>query len=406
MNEIKYLFKSFGFFTKLYILLSMIVIFSGSNNISDYCMQILSLMVIISIFTTKIKEVRRSSYFIKRDKILLYIMILINIFLIWQLNNTFSVSTNIVFILRFLVYALLITFIFKVEVFYTIIKLCKYYSIVVAMSIIVETILTGQKSGGFIGDYQYVGIIMCIMAGLFMASMYCEKNKFDMMGLVIIIITLLTSGKRSLTIISVIGYIALFIIASNKGKIIKFLKVGGIVTATTSIAYLIVPQVRLVFERFMYYTGDKTLNGRMYYWTSAIEIWEKNKFTGIGMGSFSKYFDQYYHRLGNLEAYDAHNIYLQMLAEIGTVGFLLFCSFFVIAFLKTLRMTFNKYVRDNSKYLLIVYFSLYIQIWFIIYGLSGNALYGPSQFYIYILGVSMMISVKTRIYFNTSNKNI
>lgn len=400
MSEIKKMLREFGLLTKLYIILSLVVIFSGSNYISNYCMQILSIMVVISIFTTKIKDVKRSSFFIKKDKFIFILMVLINLFLVWQLQNSFSKNTSLVFIMRFIVYALLIAIIYKMEVFYTIIKLSKIYSIVVAFSILIETVITGEKSGGLIGDYQYVGIIMCIMSGIFIASIYCEKNKLDVIELIVIVTTLLTSGKRSLTIIVVIGYLAIFLISSRKDKIIRFLKINSILALSISLAYLFIPQVRLVFERFMYYSGDKTLNGRMFYWSSAIEIWQNNTFTGIGMGSFSKYFDIYYHRLGNLEAYDAHNIYIQMLAEIGTIGFLLFCSLFIIAFIKTFIMARDKYVRQNSRYQLIIYFSFYIQVWFIIYGFSGNALYGPSQLYIYILSIAMMISVKTRIYFN------
>ena len=400
MSEIKKMLREFGLLTKLYIILSLVVIFSGSNYISNYCMQILGIMVVISIFTTKIKDVKRSSFFIKKDKFIFILMVLINLFLVWQLQNSFSKNTSLVFIMRFIVYALLIAIIYKMEVFYTIIKLSKIYSRVVAFSILIETVITGEKSGGLIGNYQYVGIIMCIMSGIFIASIYCEKNKLDVIGLIVIVTTLLTSGKRSLTIIVVIGYLAIFLISSRKDKIIRFLKINSILALSISLAYLFIPQVRLVFERFMYYSGDKTLNGRMFYWSSAIEIWQNNTFTGIGMGSFSKYFDIYYHRLGNLEAYDAHNIYIQMLAEIGTIGFLLFCSLFIIAFIKTFIMARDKYVRQNSRYQLIIYFSFYIQVWFIIYGFSGNALYGPSQLYIYILSIAMMISVKTRIYFN------
>ena len=160
------------------------------------------------------------------------------------------------------------------------------------------------------------------------------------------------------------------------------------------VAYFTVPAVRMLAERILLYSGDKTYNGRSYYWTAALSIFSNNKIHGIGMGCFSQYFDVYFHRLGNLEAYDAHNIYIQMLAELGIVGEALFVIFFVICLISTIKL-FKKLRKIREKeYGYVLCYSVFLQIWFIVYGATGNPLYGAGQSFFYIASIAMMMSVK------------
>ena len=66
--------------------------------------------------------------------------------------------------------------------------------------------------------------------------------------------------------------------------------------------------------------ADRPLGPRVDYWTVALNQWEENIWLGAGAGTFSLYW------LNEEQAsvvLDAHSLYLETLAEIGPIGFLL-----------------------------------------------------------------------------------
>ena len=76
------------------------------------------------------------------------------------------------------------------------------------------------------------------------------------------------------------------------------------------------------------YEDDSSAMGRIRAWGVALQMWSDHPVTGVGPRNFT----QQYRRYGNTdEVHVAHNSYLQMLAETGLPGFLLFVSLMVVA---------------------------------------------------------------------------
>lgn len=393
-KEKKNVFRELDFWSKLYIIIFLMIMFSGSTFLSQAVMPLVCILIFFLACMIFIKDIQSNANRNKKIYLIQIIIILIILFLIYQRRISFNPQTTTVFIQRFLVLSLLLVFVPTVDLNYKVIKAIKYYSYFVSISIIFMTLVTGTKSGGIVGSFQFAGMLMSISFGVFLIDYYIDKNKIDLIGLALCFLALLMSGKRTFTMLAIIAYVLIFYILRDKKRTIKFLKLSFIMMVILGIAFLTIPAVRLVGKRIIEFSGDNTYNGRSYYWIAAFDIFKNHKMLGIGMGCFAEYFDLFFHRLGNLEAYDAHNIYIQMLAEVGILGEMLFISMFLVTLINSLLLLRKRYIRENEKCIYVLSYSIYLQVWFLIYGLTGNPLYGASQLFFYMTAVSMIVSLK------------
>ena len=164
------------------------------------------------------------------------------------------------------------------------------------------------------------------------------------------------------------------------------------------------PQLKQVIDRFAVANGNLNdlSSGRIeYFWVYAIDMFLDSPIFGKGWRAFK------YNGIGTLNANDAHNIYLQLLAEVGLVGFVLVLFFMIRALITT-----YKAIRENEVCLFLSDKSIYIlkmsfayQIFFILYGFTGNPLYDPQCYYPYILCCSIGYSAANRIRNNRMLQN-
>lgn len=84
-----------------------------------------------------------------------------------------------------------------------------------------------------------------------------------------------------------------------------------------------------------------TNNGRLPAWKVAWHAFEHHPIGGIGAGGFENYW--YQHRTFDATIRDAHNLYLETLAEDGIVGFLLLIGVFAIPFVAFRRVRGNPF---------------------------------------------------------------
>ena len=117
--------------------------------------------------------------------------------------------------------------------------------------------------------------------------------------------------------------------------------------------------------------GDIT-NGRLTLWEYALELWKEHWIRGIGIRSLT------------LLDMATHNVYIELLAEVGILGVACFCAAMFIPFFKLLRFTIKNKRNDYVKF-----FSLSAQLFFLLYCFTGNPLFDHKMMWIYavILGV-------------------
>lgn len=237
---------------------------------------------------------------------------------------------------------------------------------------------------------------LCAMTIYFYTNNKKEKKRMTLLILIGIVSVLLTQ-KRAHILFLAFTFIIIYIIANlKKGSIITMVKLLLLCFAAWIAIEIIVnyvPVLGKVFERFQTVGEDAQTLTRFTMWEYAINLFSDNKFLGIGWGGYRYQFST----LDMFEgAANAHNIYLQLLAETGIVGFIVFIIFAGINLYYgiTMLIKINKnrlcFSRE-TQYLLL--FSVIFQIFLLLYGFTGNILYDFCFIY-YAIAVTISMNLK------------
>lgn len=126
--------------------------------------------------------------------------------------------------------------------------------------------------------------------------------------------------------------------------------------------------------------------GRVDVWLKAFSMFGKHSLVGIGWG-------QYVNQGGWF--WNIHNIYIQLLVETGIIGFIIYCGWFLFHLVRTWsiysKMRVNPEDYTNIDYCL-MNFSLAMQIFFILYGFTGNPLYDREMFVPYFIACAISVN--------------
>ena len=149
-----------------------------------------------------------------------------------------------------------------------------------------------------------------------------------------------------------------------------------------------------------------TIAQRIISWKGAVKLIKNNFLCGVGFGNFETqfpYYNQAYYleytkglkneqkSIEGLQMREIHNDYLDILSEIGLVGFLLFI-FFVIKFL---RLTFKNFNRTENS-----------AIFFSMAGLSINALFSfPLQLPVPLFTTMILMGLTNFSYYETKKNS-
>jgi O-antigen ligase len=213
------------------------------------------------------------------------------------------------------------------------------------------------------------GLIATVFVG-FIASdliVYKENRIKKIILLIIGILSIILTLKRSFFISSIIGiYFLVFLKTWDRraSKLFKIVGISFILVIVLFVSIEAVPHLQVMIERTM--RVGRALSGREQMYSHMWMVFKENPIFGIGNG----YTEAIY-------TYGSHNVYLQLLAETGIVGFALFSFIFIRQFLKNIRIS-EEYIKYNASYHSAkkrIFVSLYMQVVFFMYCLSGNPLY-------------------------------
>ena len=227
--------------------------------------------------------------------------------------------------------------------------------------------------------YIIVGILL-----VFSNIISKQKHKgINISLLIFLFCTEFLVAKRGPTLFLLITLlIVLFVKEINiSKKIIKSSKYICIAIVLFIFAYVFIPGVDNMIIRIMTpNNSDDISSGRFYLYGIAIKMFLNNPIFGQGWGSFLN-------QVVGTTYQGVHNDYLQLLAELGIVGFLVF----IIANIGTLYCSY----KVLKKYRAVEYrgtweqkwilFSLSYQIFFVLYALTGLPHYSYEQFTLYIM---------------------
>lgn len=396
----------------VYIIIYIAIMFCGNTFLLNYASQLMVVELLITIILIIFRS--KNGFVNKKNQISFLLLICFVIFMIVQLSFAYDKQTTLVYIKRYITYAFLLLFITSSDIHYKIIRAIRIYSFIVALSILIEAMIYGSMVGGLLGNYQAAGMMMSVSASVFFMDFFLTSNKMDIVGIIMSVLALLTSGKRMFAILVVIGFIGAYYLAKKSKKNKKDVKKKFWIIAMLSaivigIAIYRVPQFQAVIERFMDLSGgseEEATSGRSILWDRALYIFRNHKIAGIGFANFAVYFENHFLNSG-ANAFLTHNIYYGLLAETGIIGFTIMVLFMLESLIYSIYLYVKATKSNGFKLKYIMIYSLIIQIWFIVYGYTGNGIYDTNEFFFYVMAIAAVHSVRRefdRINYNETRK--
>lgn len=234
----------------------------------------------------------------------------------------------------------------------------------------------------------YISIFLILS---FIKIAYNDKKILKVLLMILGIIALCLTAKRSFLLFSVILVFAYYIFRKKAPLQKKILQI------VMFIAFIILGIQVLDNFGFMdsILNKSETLseygdlsNGRNLLWEETGELFLLHPFFGYGIDTIPTIIGEY-----------THNIYIQVLSELGVFGFIIFICAIIISLVASLKATKNNDMFNDV--------SLFIQLLFLFYGFTGNPLYGHIFLMPYFLSMSFNKNINREGKENeNSNNNI
>ena len=375
-------------------LLINLVIFSTNNKLMMYTKH-LSLFIIVLCF---VLFVSKKDYTVKMNKFIGLYVAFVSILLvgcIWFSSSDGSIDYSIYFVSGISI----VLFRFS-EIFYRyLLKIFRALFWIFIFSMFLEAaspdifhrlfrfasfgdetmraLTSGGAIAGLAFEKAYAAFICNLGLGMIFAEYICHKSYKYIIQSLIVMVALMMTGKRTLFIIPIAVLLIYVILFSKNNKFIKFI-IG---------AYVLVPSASLIIDRIVNNEGD-VLSGREVFWNYAMEMFRQNPLFGKGFLSFNDYaFYRGFRYYGERWNYQAHNVYIQLLAETGIVGLLLMTLLIILMLFKIISVVKEKPVFWN---ILLIYWI----ILFGVYSFTGNTLYYPCQLIVLIIIILLVSNIK------------
>lgn len=198
---------------------------------------------------------------------------------------------------------------------------------------------------------------------------------FDYGCILSLVYALILSSKRSPFLAAVLAVVITYIVSRKKNIIKRLMVVAGVSGGLCGVYMLLVSRIpglsTLIDKSEMLLNSSAgILNGRLSLWRIALEMFLENPLFGKGYGSFEKI-----SAAADTFTTSAHNYYLQIMAELGIFGLILY----MVAFISSAVLTYKQFekVRNcrNAEYLLMILsISLDIQVFVMIYSMTATSL--------------------------------
>ena len=211
---------------------------------------------------------------------------------------------------------------------------------------------------------------------------------------------LLLTGKRGHLLGTVFAILVCYLVNTRGAKRMRIVSIALIVLACV-IPFLIVfgevlmtiPGVGRLAGLFVgLVNGEDVTSGRSRLYAYAITQFKANPLFGIGWGKFRTSIVGVVTLQTELEV---HNIYLQLLCETGLIGFIVtilpMVAFLMKALTNLTAINRNGGARGGIK--VIAVFSLAYQLFFLVYGISGNPLLDYNYVLLYFMACAMTAAI-------------
>ena len=402
-NSIKYM----GTATQIFLVLNVLIMFCGNTKLLNVAPNMMIAAFVCLFLNAKVKGFSRNAYSIiqRKENIFIILLGLFTLFIGWQyLTVGFDKNVVFVYFIRYVIYTALLFFVPKPNVGDKMISLEKAYGTICGISYLLMVPFKGASIGGLLGNYQAVGMMMSITAFIYMIDYFEKENDWtkrkNLLGFIFCVLCVFVTGKRTFSMLAVLSFVLVFVFTKKKDKLKDFIKIGITAAAGIAIAYICFEPVRNLADRLIFadYTDQYTFSsGRNILWAMALDVFRGHKLTGIGFGCFPQYTARYYAGNSHAGKWHPHNIYYGLLSNVGIIGTTLFLAFVIVALIYTIYTMRKMYRTQTTELKRIMMYSLMMQLWFVIYGYSGNAIFDANEMYFYVMAIALTLSASVYI---------
>lgn len=228
-----------------------------------------------------------------------------------------------------------------------------------------------------------VGILLLLFAGLLLT----DKRAHLLFSLIaLLVVYLVSTSTRALLLRKVKMLIYLF---GASALLITVVYAFNIAEGS----FIRMPIDMVAHNVISLFSGEDISSGRTVLYREAWQYFLDNPIFGMGWRQFRE------HSLGlisNNFYFHPHNMYLQLLSELGILGFLFFVIPLFTLYFKTIVLS-NRLIRgqikDNGFDITCIKFALYLQTFFILYGVTGNVLTDFNFLASYFFSVTLSLSL-------------
>ena len=273
----------------------------------------------------------------------------------------------------------------------------------------------GYKAG-LANHYSRNGIVLAVTYLALFAIIFADKmtkenepsahkkrnlRRYAVMFLITFWAVVLTT-KRAHLLFGMIAMITVYYFSQPQKMGTRTFKlvIGGLVCGIAlSAAAEYVPVIGAVFDRFSSIDDDTSMLSRFSFWRLAISMFLQNPLLGQGWFAFRYQYRRYlYDPTVRSERYtllDSHNVYFQLLAETGIVGFIIYVTIVIYILANTFYMIRKHIdVLKKNNMSMPLFFSACMQIFFLLYSFTGNCLYDITSAF-YFLAAAITLSCKS-----------
>lgn len=249
------------------------------------------------------------------------------------------------------------------------------------------------------GMYLAIGLI--VIAGILLTKTTQRKRKMIFAIMLILDFgALLLTGKRAHLLFSIFAIIVMLIVKNKKQikkTLVQIISIVIVSCCLIVIGSIFIPELNNTVNRIVEFAqGGDVTNGRMPLYNLAIDAFKDSPIIGNGWGSYKYIYENSNINVNsNYTLFDAHNIYLQLLSEVGILGTIVIIGILFSMLIKTIKCAEKKDINDKDKNNLII--SLGIQIFILVYGITGNPIYDVQIFFIYMISVAMYSATRVKI---------
>jgi len=212
--------------------------------------------------------------------------------------------------------------------------------------------------GPFVNQHHFASF-MEMTAGITIGLLLGKrtaKDKKILLGIALVVmlsaIALTSSRGGMLGIVSVSAFAVLINFFSGRwSKDTRSTSEGSSLQQKAAVAAVSIALIFVVLGLVLFLGGNDSLirglgvtniqdgvsNGRSHFWTIAVKIFLEHPLLGAGLEAFGMAFTKYDTWSGQFRVEQAHNEYLQMLAEAGIAGFICVAAFIYFLFKKGLK---------------------------------------------------------------------